>query len=76
MKPHANSNVPEVTEPELSCWKTADIPCFWLDDDDGFEDSELKSDADGAGGGAGAPGGAFAGALTGFPDAFQTGPKA
>ena len=50
------------------------MPCFWFDEDDGFEDSELKT---GAGGGAGAPGGPFAGgALAGFPDAFHTGPKA
>lgn len=70
MKIYTTSKLPEVTEPLLSYWKTADIPCFWFDDDDGFEDSELKS---GEGGGAGAPGGPFEGALAGFRDAFHTG---
>lgn len=55
--------------------KTADIPCFWLDDE-GLDDSELKREAGGAGGGAGALAvGAFDGAATALPVALQTGPR-
>ena len=73
-----SGKLPEVTDfPELISWKTADIPCLAPEDDDGWEESEVKRDAGGGGGGAGAFGvGAFGGAaVTALPVALQTGPK-
>lgn len=74
------SYLPAVTGFEPISWKTAAIPTFGRDED-GWEDSEVKSDAGGGGGGAGplgleaAFGGAEADTDTAAPVALHTGPK-
>jgi len=71
-------HLPEVRDPphELISLKTAAIPCFGCDEE-GLEESVLKSGADGRGGapGAGGPEALGAAEIVALPVVPQTGPN-